>query len=144
MKRTLTAWKLGAVAAVATTCLSGGTASAQSLLRGSFTLPYEVHWGQAVLSPGRYTISIDSARGPAIVRTAAGAGRAILLARSVADSRKDQPNALLITQHENQRVVHAFNWRDGDKVFVYAPPTKERKLLAATDGSVAPILITQK
>ena len=142
MKRTLTVLKLAAVAAVATTCLSGGTASAQSL-RGTFTLPYEVNWGGAVLSAGRYTISFDSVRGPATVRTAAGVPRAMLFARSIGDARKDQPTALLITQHENQRFVSAFNWRGGDKVFGYAPVSK-RKLVAAIDDSVAPILMTQK
>jgi hypothetical protein len=143
MKRTLTVLKLGVVAAVAATCLSGGTASAQSLQRGTFTLPYEVNWGGAVLSPGRYTISFDSVRGPAMVRTAAGDPRAILFARSIGDSRKDQPNALLITQRENQRFVSAFNWRGGDKVFEYAPDSK-RKLVAAIDDKVEPILMTQK
>jgi hypothetical protein len=145
MKRTLAVLKLGVVAAVAT-CLSGGTANAQSLVKGTFTLPYEVHFGRAVLPAGPYTISMDSVRGPAIVRTAAGSGRAMVLALYVEDSLKDQPTALLITKHENERFVSAFNWRGGNTAFVYTPSTKaERKLLGKIDDAVAvPILMAQQ
>jgi hypothetical protein len=145
MKKALNVLKLWVVAAVAASALSG-TASAQSLVKGSFTLPYEVHFGKAVLAPGSYTISMDSTRGPAIVRTSTGSGRALVVARSVDKSVAGQPTALLISQRENQRIVRSFNWREGDMAFVYEPFTKaERKLLGQVDDSVAvPILMAQK
>jgi len=70
MKKATTILKLAVAAAIAVGA-SVAPASAQSL-KGTFTLPYEVHWGKAVLAPGPYTISIDSVRGPAIVRTSTG------------------------------------------------------------------------
>ena len=145
MKKALNVLKLWVVAAVAAAALSG-TASAQSLVKGSFTLPYEVHFGKAVLAPGSYTISMDSTRGPAIVRTSTGAGRALVMALAVDKALTDQPTALLISQRENQRVVRSFNWREGNTAFVYVPSTKaERKLLGKVDDSVVvPILMAQK
>jgi len=145
MKKALNVLKLWVVAAVAASALSG-TASAQSLVKGSFTLPYEVHWGKAVLAPGAYTITMESARGPATIRTSTGAGRALVLARSVDKSLTDHPTALLISPRATQRIVRSFTYREGDMVFVYVPFTKaERKLADKVDDSVVvPILMAQK
>ncbi len=40
--------------------LAPRAAMAQETLAGSFTLPFEVHWGEAVLSAGGYTFTTDS------------------------------------------------------------------------------------
>jgi len=146
MKRTPNVLKLWvvAVAAVAASALSG-TASAQSLVKGSFTLPYEVHFGKAVLAPGAYIITMDSARGPATIRTSTGAGRALVMALAIDRARVDLPTALLISQRENQHIVRSFNWREGDAAFVYEPFTKAERRLGKIDDSVAvPILMAQK
>jgi len=144
MKKALNVLKLWVVTAVAASAL-GGVASAQSPVKGSFTLPYEVHWGKAVLAPGAYTITMDSTRGPATIRTSTGAGRALVLARSVDKAMTDQPTALLISKRENQRIVRSFNYREGDVSFVYVPFTQaERRLADSADSVVVPILMAQK
>jgi hypothetical protein len=38
-------------------CLLGSPAKAQASFQGKFTLPYEVHWGQATLPAGDYVIT---------------------------------------------------------------------------------------
>src|SRR5260221_1994756 len=75
-KASLTVLKL-AVAAIAI-CLSVRPASAQSL-NASFTLPYEVHWGQAVL-PGRSFTSAVASVYPSAVRWCGKDGRDIVMA----------------------------------------------------------------
>jgi len=143
-KSRLTFLKL-AVAAAIVTGVSVGPASAQSL-KGTFTLPYEVQWGKAVLPAGPYTITFDTLHGPAIVRTSTGEGRAIVMARIVDKAMKDQPSELLVTKIENQRVVRTLNLREAGVTFVYRPFTKsERKLVGKVDESEAlPILMAQK
>src|SRR2546428_7748156 len=79
-KARLTFLKL-AVAAAIVTGVSVGSASAQSL-QATFTLPYEVQWGQAVLQPGPYQITFDSVNAPAIARTPTGRGVALVRAHS--------------------------------------------------------------
>ena len=144
-KATLTFLKLAVAAAIAVGA-SGGPASAQSLVKGTFTLPYEVRWGHAVLPAGHYSITIDEARRPALVKTLGGEGRAFVMAQAVGDAMKDQPSALIITNVENQRVVRTFNWREGNQSFVYQPLTKaERRELARTSAvETVPILMAQK
>ena len=146
MTKTTSSFLKLAVAAAIALCVSVTTASAQSALEGSFTLPYEVHWGKAVLTPGVYTITFDTMRGPAIVRTSTGQGRAILMPVPIDKSMKDQPSALIVSRVENQRVVRYLNVRESDVSFAYRPFTKsERKLVGSADKPEAvAILMAQK
>jgi hypothetical protein len=143
-KARLTFLKLAVAAAIAT-CVSVGSASAQSL-KATFNLPYEVSWGKAVLQPGPYQITFDTVQGPALVRTQTGRGVALVRANSVGLAMKDQPSALLITRTETGHVVRSLNIREADMTFVYKPFTKsERKLIGQVDVIEAlPILMAQK
>ena len=145
MKKAMIGFAKLAVAAAITVGASVAPASAQSL-KGTFTLPYEVHWGKAVLAPGSYTISIDSVRGPAIVRTSTGEGRALLMPVTVDKAMKDQPSSLLITKVENERVVRYLNFREADTSLAYRPFTRsERKLVGQLgDPEAVPIRTAQK
>jgi hypothetical protein len=145
MKKTsLTPLKLAVAAAIAI-CLSVSSASAQSL-KGSFTLPYEVHWGQAVLPAGPYTITFDRLDGPAIVRTGTGEGRALVMPVNIDKAKKDQPSALLVTRIENEHVVRYLNLCEANVSFVYRPFTKsERNLVSKIDEPEAvAILMARK
>src|SRR6266566_3184627 len=56
---------LNHIALVALTlCLSAAIGKAQNAYDGKFTLPFETHWGGAVLPAGDYTISIPSESTP--------------------------------------------------------------------------------
>ncbi len=51
------------IVAISTLSMFSTLAYAQDAV-GKFTLPYEVHWGKAILDPGDYKYSIESS-GPA-------------------------------------------------------------------------------
>ena len=136
-----------AVAAAIAVGLSVGSASAQTLVKGTFTLPYEVHWGNALLPPGHYSIAIDDARRPALVsNTLTGQGSAFVMTRAVGDAMKGQPTALLITKMDNERFVRSFNWREGNQRFIYRALTEtERTQLGSASEPVAvPVLLAQR
>jgi len=143
-KLSVTVSKLS-IAAALVLGASVGTANAQSLAKGTFTLPYEVQWGKAVLQPGSYVITIDSQRGPAVVRTLNGEGRLIVMGLAE-EAMKDHPSSLVITKNENRREVRYLNLREVDKSFAYRPFTKsERKLVGQLGETEAlPILMAQK
>ena len=136
-----------AVAAAIAVGLSVGSASAQTLVKGSFTLPYEVHWGKAVLPPGHYSITIDDARRPApVINTLTGQVSAFVMAGALDDATKGQPTALLITKIENdERVVRSFNWREGNQSFIYRALTEtERTQLGSASATVAVPIVTAR
>jgi hypothetical protein len=127
-------------------CAAASAASAQSLVKGSFTLPYEVHWGKAILAPGHYSIAIERADRPAAVSTPTGKVVAYVMARSFDDARKDQATALVITKVESQRVVRAFNWREGNRRFIYRPFTQAERPEGASAAKLetVPIRVARK
>jgi hypothetical protein len=138
--------KVGVAATIAAG-LSVGSASAQPLVKGTFTLPYEVHWGKALLPPGHYSITIDDARRPALVSsTLTGQGRAVVLARAVGDALKGQPSALLITKTESARVVRSFNWSEGNQNFIYRAldRTEPAEAASAAEPVAVAILMTRQ
>lgn len=138
--------KVGAAAAIAAG-LAVGTANAQPLVKGTFTLQHEVRWGKAVLPPGHYSIAIDDARRPALVtNTLTGERRAFVMARAVASAVKGQPTSLLITTSENERVVRSFNWSEGNQSFIYRALTSSERgpSARATETVTVPILLAEK
>jgi hypothetical protein len=139
-KRSLKVVKLLVIAAVVS-CAFAGTASAQSYLDGTFTLPYEVRWQGAILPAGDYSITMTSSNSPALLRAANGGGGAFVLARCVDPARKGAPTSLLITRQGNERVVRFFNWKERGVNFVYKPLTKaERTQLASVEqAEIVPI-----
>jgi hypothetical protein len=135
--------KLSVGLAVATSLLAG-TANAQPIMKGTFTLPYDVRWGSSLLTAGTYTIVIDSAHRPALVSTQAGMGRALVFAQVVNDASKDLSTALVITRGETGHTVRALNWREGNRSFVYKPFTKaERTREAKADKDIVAIRMAQ-
>jgi len=43
-------------------------ANAQQLYKGTFTIPFETKWGNTVMEPGQYTITVEQALGQKLVR----------------------------------------------------------------------------
>ena len=52
---------LGAMALLGAALVTAPLAKANASYRGTFHLPFETYWGGAVLAPGDYTVSIESA-----------------------------------------------------------------------------------
>ena len=137
--------KVGVTAAIATG-LSVGSASAQPV-KGTFTLAYEVRWGNAVLPPGQYLMFFDEAGRRALVSNVrTGERRAVVMAQALDDAMRGQPTALLITEVENQRFVHSFNWREGNQRFIYRTASKTERTQhgSVREAVTVPILMTQR
>jgi hypothetical protein len=128
MEKTSLSFLKLAVAAVIALCVSVTSASAESL-KATFTLPYEVHWGKAVLAPGPYTITFDSLSGPAIVRTSAGGGRVIVIPKTTGQAMNDQPSALIVTATESGHTVRYLNLREVNVSLGYHVFTKAERNL---------------
>jgi hypothetical protein len=134
-KTSLTFLKLALAAAVAI-CVSVTSASAQSL-KAAFTLPYEVHWGMAVLPAGSYTITFDSPSSPAIVRTSTGAGGVLLMPVTTDQAMNDQPDGLIVTTTENGHIVRYLNLREANVSIGYHLFTRSERNLVSKSSSAS-------
>ena len=55
-------------AAVAALFVTSLPANAQQLYKATFTLPFEAQWGNVVVEPGNYTITLEEALGQKLIR----------------------------------------------------------------------------
>lgn len=68
--------------------------------QGRFNLPYEVHWGNAVLSPGAYRLSGPSVTSPIGILYISGNGQTQMAVPAVTEIKND-------SNHSYLRIVNA-------------------------------------
>ena len=138
----LTSWRL-VVGILIATCAFAAAASAQPSFAGKFTLPYEVHWGQAVLPAGNYSIRMGPA-GPAKISATDGTRSIFTNIPVVADSEKGSTH-LTITSSGNERTVRSLNMPELGKMVIFAPLTKaEREAAKAGHVDTLPVVSAKK
>ena len=125
-------------------CALAAAANAGSF-SGSFTLPFEVHWGRAVLPPGNYKITLNASTNVAQVRSVDGK-IASFTSVPITNSSEKGATALSILVRGNQRVVRSLNLPRQGMSLIYVPETNaEREILAKADGVLTvPVAIAGK
>ena len=102
--------------------LAAGVAYAAPWVQGEFTLPYEVHWGNAVLPPDEYLLTVDCTTIPMIATIRSKDGkRAALVMTMIADHGAQGESALLIVNKGNQSTVHSLRLAKVGLVLIYDP-----------------------
>ena len=72
-------YAVGAILLAGALGLTTPAANAQQAYKGTFTLPYETYWGNTVLEPGTYTVSIEGGLiTPSLMRVHGSGGEATL------------------------------------------------------------------
>ena len=130
---------------VFTTCVITIAANAQPTFVGKFTLPYEVHWGQAVLPAGEYSIRMDSMAAGAKVTSADGSRTVYTQFPMFADREKGGTH-LTITTKGNERRVRTLNAPEIGKLIIFAPLSKSEREELAKGGqsTTVPVVTAQK
>ena len=116
-------------------CAFSAAANAEPLFVGKFTLPYEVHWGQAVLPAGQYFIRMDSSSSSATVRSVKGDRTAFMVPPIVADNERGG-TYLTITAQGDKRTVRSLNMPEVGKMAIFAPLTKSEREAIAKAGQL--------
>jgi hypothetical protein len=137
-------WRL-LLSILVATCAFAAAAYARPILIGKFTLPYEVHWGQAVLRPGVYYIRMDSIADQAMIVSAGGHRTMFVKPPIIADS-KQTGTSLTLTTIGNERRVRSLNLPDVGKSLIFSPLTKSEKeaLARAGQSNTVPVVTAKK
>jgi hypothetical protein len=102
-----------------------GTAHAQGrspAYAGKFTLTQQVRWGNGVLQPGTYTMTIKSTGSPIVATIRKADGDAVTNVVSGArTSSADGANALLLKEKEGRLTVYSLALADLGMVLIYDP-----------------------
>jgi hypothetical protein len=124
-------------------CAFAGAANAQSVM-GKVTLPYEVHWGTAILPAGEYTISMDSLHTATLVQSA-NSNISFYTRMPVAQDSTKGPASLLITSFQGEHRIRSMNLPEFGRSLIYEPLTKaEREQIAKAGGAQAVPVITAR
>ena len=73
--------------------------------KGSFTLPFEVRWGTAVLPAGDYTFTIDTDKGPNLATIRGDNGAAMIIANGKSDRQFSGRSSLVLARRGRTGVV---------------------------------------
>jgi len=113
-------------------------AMAHAEFKGKFTLASETHWGAAVLSPGTYDFTLDSASAPTkiVVRDENRKVAAILISTWSSATTQAKTNALELTMHGGSRFISAIYLKDADTELHFMLPKDTTVHEARVPGTI--------
>lgn len=115
----------------ATLMLGTGAHAQTAVFSGKFTLSYQVHWGQAMLPAGDYSIRFSSIHSPAVIRSMDGKIAVFVATAARSQDSEKGPSSLTIVTRGDERKVVSMNLPEARVSLVYSPLTKaERESLA--------------
>jgi len=99
-------------------------AIAHAEFKGKFTLPSETRWGMAVLAPGSYDFTLDSASAPTkvVIRDAHGKVAAILISMWSSGLTTLKSNALELETRDGAKFISAIYLKDADTELHFLTP----------------------
>jgi hypothetical protein len=104
----------------------------ESVFNGSFTLPFEARWGDAVLPPGQYTLTLNSFVAP-FTATVQGENRTALISTAISERsgwgfREPGARSELVAIRSGGKLrIRALNVADAGVVFYFALPNSEQR-----------------
>lgn len=116
-----------------------------AVFTGKFMLGNQVLWGETVLQPGDYTITIGSSSMPtfALVRDSKGRPVARFVSR-IAGGQTSAGNALLIREKDGQLRVYSLALRSLGRVLVYDPALAREAVLEARATQTVPVMLAKR
>jgi hypothetical protein len=119
------------------------TASASGAWKGSFTLPHELHWQNAVLPAGHYTFTMESVAFPSKIVIRGENKSAIVMVMGISDGATDQPSSLLIERRGGERYVRELYLAEVNLHFRYFVPAPDKELLAQGGAPTERVVVAQ-
>jgi len=126
-------------------CAFSAVANAQASFVGKVTLPYEVHWGRAVLPAGNYSIRMESPNGMAKISSATRNVTVHTNLPTIADNESGGTYLTITTQGKERR-VRSLNLPELRKLVIFAPLSKSEREYFAKSGQMTtvPVIVAQK
>jgi hypothetical protein len=128
-------------------CSFARPANAQERFQGRFTLPYETHWGPAVLPPGDFLFTFAPVGGSTMLVVQDANSRRIVAHEpvSITDKSTEAGSALLIGTRAGQRIVHSLRIAELGEVFVYDPElARGHAVQEAHQTQAVPVSVAKK
>ena len=139
------------IAALALAGSLAGTAKAQANASGSFTLPFEAKWGNAVLPPGDYTFSVKSVNAQTealylVTFTPKGGSGVTIASLRDLGTGVGEKNMLVAVRTGGRHRIRSLHLPVANLVVSFAVPKEERTQIARAPQLVenVPILVAMQ
>jgi hypothetical protein len=112
-------------------CFTANLASAQDAFKGSFTLPFQVRWGQVVLPPGEYSFTLDhgSVQGKVTIWTGTRKAVGFVNNQGVYDQQTVDRSELVLVRSGGNYTVRALRLEDLGMTLEYSVPKTGTQLI---------------
>jgi hypothetical protein len=125
-------------------CACANPAAAQNTWQGSFTLPNEVHWQNAVLPAGEYTFSMESAAVPTKIVIQGKHGAALILTIATSTVPMSQPSQLILERRGGSYFVRElYSAKLGVHLLYSVPALPKEELLSQERITTERVLIAE-
>jgi hypothetical protein len=124
-----------------------GVALAAPIYRGSFTLPFDAHWGSTTLPAGDYMLRFEDVGSRAFLvvkETKSGRDVAFLTSVATNETTSTGQSALLVATTGNQRVIYSLRLAELGEVFVYDSNAAREEVREASHTQTVPIIAMKK
>lgn len=138
MKSMLNSLQKLAMGSLLAICLNAGFANAQTVA-GTFTLPFEAHWGQATLPAGDYSFMLEGGPGGKVQVIRGNKGIAFVVDRGYSTDTSAGMSMTVVRNRAGYSICD-LNLPGIGKVLHYAP-AKPRRNSAANEREIAQLTI---
>jgi hypothetical protein len=118
---------------------SSGVAKAQSAYEGKFALPFEAHWGIAVLPAGDYTISMQSANAPYFLYIRGEGKTAIIMANTANTKTVSDDSHLSVVNTGGSQAITELEAGQLGLIFVYPVSKSQMKPMVGAKPGAKPL-----
>jgi hypothetical protein len=114
--------------------LTTSQANAQSL-KGTFNLPYQAHWGNVVLEPGQYALSLSTGTLTTPVIYITGQGKTVMILAARPATAESERGYLRIENVGQTHVIREFNSGIAGRLFTFSVPKSVKNQIAVASNA---------
>lgn len=115
------------------------------IFTGKFKLTTQVMWGETVLRPGEYTITITSMSSPVVALISDGSGRPVArFMGGIDDGKTSTRNVLLVRKKGGQMRVYALALAGQKKVLVYNRVLAQEAAIEARAPQTVSVMLAKR
>lgn len=118
----------------------GLTAMQLSAEQGTFNLPVQAHWGNAVLQPGEHTLQVPLPLGQTIVYLRGGGAAQMAIPLTTENTADSNRSYLHLSKVGGEYYVDAYQSGVSGRRFIFAKPKATRSASSGAEGTEATLV----
>lgn len=111
---------------------------------GKFNLPFEVHWGNAVLSPGDYTFTIISSKRFYFLNVRSKTASTLILPLIIDKGTVSEPSQLKVARIGQEHFIESFAFKELGITFRFSLPSSKGGVLVSSSAQPSRLSVSNR